>query len=46
VGGRLLFAGLALVVSIPFMLRIYRRFGTCGLCDFLRGVRGAAGVLG
>lgn len=27
-GGRLLFAGIALVVSIPFLLRIYRRFGT------------------
>lgn len=27
-GGRLLFAGIALVVSIPFLLRIYRRFDT------------------
>lgn len=27
-GGRLLFAGIALVVSIPFLLRIYRRFRT------------------
>ena len=27
-GGRLLFAGIALVVSIPFLLRIYRRFHT------------------
>lgn len=27
-GGRLLFAGIALVVSIPFMLRIHRRFRT------------------
>ena len=27
-GGRLLFAGIALVVSIPFLLRIYHRFGT------------------
>ncbi len=27
-GGRLLFAAIALVVSIPFLLRIRRRFGT------------------
>lgn len=27
-GGRVLFAAIALVVSIPFLLRIYRRFGT------------------
>jgi hypothetical protein len=27
-GGRLLFAGIALVVSVPFLLRIYRRFRT------------------
>ncbi len=27
-GGRLLFAGIALVVSIPFLLRIHRRFRT------------------
>lgn len=27
-GGRLLFAAIALVVSIPFLLRIYRRFRT------------------
>lgn len=27
-GGRLLFAGIALVISIPFLLRIHRRFGT------------------
>ena len=28
VGGRLLFAAIALVVSIPFLLRIHRRFRT------------------
>lgn len=28
VGGRLLFGGIALLVSIPFLLRIHRRFGT------------------
>lgn len=28
VGGRLLFAGIALAASIPFLLRIYRRFRT------------------
>ena len=27
-GGTLLFAGIAIVVSIPFLLRIYRRFRT------------------
>ena len=27
-GGRLLFAGIALVVSIPFLLKVYRRFQT------------------
>lgn len=27
-GGTLLFAGIALVVSIPFLIRIYRRFHT------------------
>jgi len=27
-GGRLLFAGIALAVSVPFLLRIYRRFHT------------------
>lgn len=27
-GGRLLFGGIALVVSIPFLMRIYRRFRT------------------
>ena len=27
-GGRILFAGIALVVSIPFLLRLRRRFGT------------------
>lgn len=27
-GGRLLFAGIALLVSIPFLLRIYHRFQT------------------
>ena len=27
-GGRVLFAGIALAVSIPFLLRIYRRFRT------------------
>lgn len=27
-GGRLLFAGIALVISVPFLLRIYRRFHT------------------
>ena len=27
-GGRLLFAGIALAVSIPFLVRIYRRFRT------------------
>lgn len=27
-GGRVLFAGIALVVSVPFLLRIYRRFHT------------------
>ena len=27
-GGRLLFAGIAFVVSVPFLLRIYRRFRT------------------
>jgi len=27
-GGRLLFAAIALVVSIPFLIRIYRRFRT------------------
>lgn len=27
-GGRLLFGGIALVVSVPFLMRIYRRFGT------------------
>lgn len=27
-GGRLLFAGIALLVSVPFLLRIYRRFHT------------------
>lgn len=28
VGGRLLFGGIALLVSIPFLVRIHRRFGT------------------
>lgn len=27
-GGRLLFAAIALLVSVPFLLRIYRRFGS------------------
>lgn len=27
-GGRVLFAGVAVVVSVPFLLRLHRRFGT------------------
>ncbi len=28
VGGRLLFGAIMIVVSVPFLLRLYRRFGT------------------